>query len=208
MNWSDFLDLRQPPEFVIGSDEVGTGALAGPIVVTAVVYPFSWAGLPGLKDSKKYRSRSEKQRRREVAEDVYRSALTFDQQYIQVEDLDRDGMYPLLLTAHRRAIEACLAFYPDAFVIVDGNFKIPGVRFKAVPKADDLVPAVSAASVLGKVERDWWMGSYAAQKYPVYGFAHHVGYGSPEHYKALRQYGPCEIHRRSYKLSGRNSGSR
>lgn len=205
MSWYSFLGLPQLPAYVLGSDENGTGALAGPIVVTAVVYPFTWPGIAGLKDSKKYRTAREKQLRREVAEVIYKTAATFSQRYIQVEDIDQKGMYPLLLQAYREVIADCLALYPEALVLVDGDLTIPGVAARAVVKADDRVPAVSAASVLGKVERDWWMGSYAARVYPAYGFAHHVGYGSPEHYKALKQYGPCEIHRRSYKLNGGSS---
>jgi len=205
MNWWDRLplEIREPPrpQFVIGSDEVGTGALAGPFVVTAVVYPFTWRGLPGLQDSKKFKKPKEKQFRRDLAEEVYKTALTFNQQYVTVEEIDRKGMYPMLLRAHHRAIQACLSLFPKALVIVDGNFSFHrngGVKYHSIVQADGRVPAVSAASVLGKVERDWWMGSYAAGVYPVYGFANHLGYGSPEHFRALEQYGPCEIHRKSY----------
>lgn len=198
MSWSDFLGLRNPPRYVIGSDENGTGALAGPVLVTAVVYPFSWEGFVGLRDSKQYKKTKEQLRERAAhAELVYQGCLAFAQKYILPEEIDALGTRVSLLQGHQYVVRACAALFPDALAIVDGDLVIPGVAHLSVVEADSRVPAVAAASVMGKEEREWWMGSYAAVKYPEYGFAHHAGYGTEAHLRMLRAYGPCAIHRKS-----------
>lgn len=198
VKWSDFLKLEKPPKYIIGSDENGTGALAGPILVTACVFPFEWQGFEGLQDSKKYQKKSEKIARKQIAEQVFRNALVFSQVYIQPAIIDSIGMYRALLNGHRQVIQECQIDYPDSITIVDGNLRIPVVAHISVVRADGLVPAVSAASVLGKVERDWWMETVAEVKYPGYGFSQHSGYSTGDHLRQLNALGPCAIHRKSY----------
>jgi ribonuclease HII len=101
------------------------------------------------------------------------------------------------LLAMKRAVEA-LGESPDE-VVVDGQH-VPAVAFpcQALVKGDARVPAISAASILAKVARDAEMGILES-RYPGYGFAEHKGYGTPEHLAALRERGPCEIHRRSFE---------
>lgn len=191
-------EVTTKTEYIIGCDEVGTGALAGPAVLTAVVYPRNWKGFQGLQDSKLYKTPSQKLERRRHADRIYDTCCMFLQKHLSNEEIDAFGLYPLLIKTYSDLIRGCLEVYPNAEAIVDGNLLLPGVPHLSIPKADRTVPAVSAASVLGKVDRDWWMCEYAAEKYPRYDFDKNVGYSSLVHQEALRLYGPCKIHRRSY----------
>jgi ribonuclease HII len=114
-----------------------------------------------------------------------------------VEEIDRINILQASLLAMRRAIEA-LGMEPDE-VCVDG-LHVPHVRFKctAIVKGDQLVAAISAASILAKVARDAEMVALH-ERWPQYGFAEHKGYACPEHLAALREHGPCEIHRRTFE---------
>jgi ribonuclease HII len=114
-----------------------------------------------------------------------------------VEEIDLLNILRATLLAMRRAVEA-LGVEPGE-VCVDGLYT-PAVRYpcRAVVNGDATVKAISAASILAKTARDAEMKSLDA-RYPQYGFAHHKGYGTPEHLAALREHGPCELHRRSFE---------
>lgn len=121
--------------------------------------------------------------------------------FCHAEEVDRLGVYAALYGLHgglmREALESARALGgAEPLGIVDGDVAIEGCHH--LPKADLLVPAVSMASVLGKLARDEHMAEMD-MKYPGYGFASHVGYGTPPHQEALRRLGPCPIHRRSYR---------
>ena len=114
-----------------------------------------------------------------------------------VEEIDAINILRASLLAMKRAVEA-LGMEPDE-VCVDGNMLPPiACRCRAIVKGDQLVAAISAASILAKVARDAEM-TLLDQRYPGYGFASHKGYSTPEHLAALRARGPCEIHRRSFE---------
>lgn len=183
-----------PGEFVIGSDEVGYGAWAGPLVVVAVATPRDWED-SRVKDSKKL---SEKAR-----EALYREFFQADfPMYVAIvepADIDRRSVWTALIRAHEEAIMGVVALLlpipGKKLVIVDGN--VPTEVGFSLPKADDLVPAVSLASIIAKVTRDRMMVKLA-DEFPGYGFARHKGYGTPEHTTALGELGPCSAHRMSY----------
>lgn len=179
--------------FVIGSDEVGYGSWAGPLYVCAYVAEEGWT-LPGLNDSKKL---SEKQRQEVYTRlDLNRSALIC----VEPQTIDEYGLGHCLVQAHVQAIKQLIERgFSGARVVVDGNLRLPLAEAESIAKADMTVPAVMAASIIAKSNRDLLMKTTMHKMYPEYGFASHVGYGTPEHMAALHAYGPCPIHRLSYR---------
>lgn len=176
---------------VAGTDEVGRGALAGPLVAAAVILPCD-AEIPGLRDSKL----CTRLQRRHLAERIQEVALAVSIVRVRPDRIDRIGLQRSNLDALRRALRG-LRVEPD-YALVDGfrmrRLPWPGL---AVKKADVVSRSVAAASIVAKVHRDRAMRRYA-RRYPGYGFASNVGYGTREHWAALRRLGPCEIHRRSF----------
>lgn len=182
-----------PPDYIIGSDEVGYGAWAGPLVVCAVAVPRDWAPPEGLTDSKALSAAL----RRALYSRLYElpCALIGVPNY----SIDLIGVGKALLRAHEAAVRQMLVAFPDADVVVDGAVGLPNVpQARAVPKADATIPAVSAASVIAKENRDHIMRKYHLE-FPVYGFDTNVGYGTKEHEHGLLLHGTCPIHRRSYR---------
>ena len=176
---------------VAGADEVGRGALAGPLVAAAVVLPAD-ADIPGLRDSKLC-TRSQ---REALATRIREVAFAVSIVRVQPGRIDRAGLQKCNLQALRRALKG-LEVDPD-YVLVD-CFKLKRLPYPAlaVKKGDVVSKAVAAASIVAKVHRDAAMRRYA-RKHPRYGFATNVGYGTREHWDALKQWGPCDIHRRSF----------
>lgn len=186
------------PQWIIGADEVGYGALAGPYAVGAFVCPVEWTRA-GVKDSKKFKDRA-------AREKVYSQLLTeagtgFCVHMASNKRIDSEGKLPVLNGLFEKAVMEIvtkMCFELDsALVILDGQVKIPYPHF-SIEGADAKIPAVSAASIMAKVERDWWM-ERQDEEWPVYGFKSHSGYGTSAHIEALKEFGPCEIHRRSYE---------
>jgi ribonuclease HII len=178
-------------ERVAGVDEVGRGALAGPLVAAAVVLPED-ADLPGLRDSKMC-TRAQRER---LAEAIHEIALAVAIVRVRPDRIDRMGLQRCNLDAFRRALRA-LAVAPD-YVLLDGfRLKRLATPALAVKKADAVSKNVAAASIVAKVHRDAAMRRYH-RRWPQYGFRSNVGYGTGYHWRALKQYGPCEIHRRSF----------
>jgi ribonuclease HII len=179
---------------VVGIDEVGRGAWAGPVTVAAVVSPPEH--LRGVRDSKEL-ARDERTR---VAAAVREWAVAIGVGHASHEECDAFGMTAALRMAGHRALEQLEAqgFVPDR-VILDGNhdYLRLGARCTTVIKGDAKVLAVAAASCVAKVTRDAIMHD-EAEHYPPYGFESNVGYPAPVHKAALRGYGPSVIHRRSW----------
>ena len=176
---------------VAGVDEVGIGPLAGPVVACAVILDPADC-IDGLDDSK---SMSEK-RREALAREIQARALCVSIGRASVEEIDRLNVLQASHLAMQRAV-AGLSVTPD-HVLVDGN-KVPdlGISTEAIVQGDKTVPAISAASIVAKVERDAELVALAEQ-YPEYGFDSHKGYPTAKHRRVLRAIGPCPAHRRSY----------
>lgn len=183
-------------DYILGSDECGYGSWAGPLTVCAVVASKNWTPPDGVKDSKALTPASR--------ERVYEALITktiYCMLTVSAEEIDRRGVGVVLLEAHAKAIQGAYQAHKDlgvvgkTLVIVDGNLSIPGTI--ALPKADALIPAVSAASIIGKVSRDRHMAEMDV-RYPGYGFKTNCGYGTQEHQAALKRLGICAIHRKSY----------
>jgi ribonuclease HII len=175
-----------------GVDEAGRGPLAGAVFAAAVVLDPA-RPVHGLADSKQLGEDV----REELALRIKECALAWAIASASVEEIDRINILRASLLAMRRAVEA-LGMEPEE-VCVDGLYT-PQIAFKcsAIVKGDSRVPAISAASILAKTARDAEM-TLLDRRYPGYGFAQHKGYCTPEHLAALKEHGPCEIHRRSFE---------
>jgi ribonuclease HII len=176
---------------VAGVDEVGRGALAGPLVAAAVILPRE-VELPGLRDSKLC---TPLQRTR-LAVSIREVAVSWAIVRVRPDRIDRVGLQRCNLEALRRALRGLRA--DPEYVLVDA-FKLRRLPYPAlaVKKGDVVSRNVAAASILAKVHRDAAMRRYH-RKHPQYGFATNVGYATREHRLALRRWGPCPIHRRSF----------
>lgn len=187
---------------IIGLDEVGRGCWAGPLVAGAAALPeeFSIPSDAGwrLDDSKKLSAR---QRERTELE-LETAGVSYGLGWVTAQELDGLGMTQAVTLAMNRAYQALPAIVRNeaSDIIIDGSLNyLPGLSgSRAVIKADGSVPAVSVASIMAKVARDRYMQAADAE-YPGYGFASHVGYGTAAHRAALATYGPCALHRRSFK---------
>lgn len=183
---------------VCGIDEAGRGPLAGPVCAAAVILPRNLE-IEGLNDSKKL---SEK-RREALYEIITREAVAYGIAFVDEKEIDEINILQATFLAMRRAAER-LAIRPD-IALVDGNREpeLGGIPVKTIVKGDSLSANIAAASILAKVTRDRFMAEQDAI-YPQYGFAIHKGYGTKAHYAALREHGPCPIHRRTFlkKLYG------
>ena len=177
---------------VAGVDEAGRGPLAGPVFAAAVILD-SRNPIKGLADSKKLTAL----RREKLFDEIRARALCCSIAQASVQEIDQINILQASLLAMRRAVEG-LRLRPVK-VLVDGN-RIPvlDVLAEAIVQGDALVPAISAASILAKVQRDRWCVELDAQ-FPDYGFAKHKGYGTAQHLQALREFGACEQHRRTFR---------
>ncbi|PIE42827.1 MAG: ribonuclease HII [Gammaproteobacteria bacterium] len=175
-----------------GVDEVGRGPLAGPVVAAAVILnPLN--PIAGLVDSKKL---SEKQRE-SLFSQIKEKALCWSIGRAEAEEIDCINILQATLVAMQRAV-AGLSVKPE-FVVVDGN-RCPRLTIPCMPivNGDNRVAAISAASIIAKVTRDREMIELDKQ-FREYGFASHKGYPTKAHISAIREYGICQLHRRSFK---------
>ena len=181
---------------LLGIDEVGRGPWAGPLVVGACVLR---EPIEGLNDSKKLTAK----RREKLAAEIHEKAYC-GLGWVSAAELDELGLSATLHKACREAVKAVQAQKPEFNeIIIDGtvNFLSDtplGKYVSVLPKADALVPEVSAASIIAKVARDNYMIELA-ERFPGYGFEKHVGYGTALHRAALEELGPCEEHRKSFR---------
>jgi ribonuclease HII len=179
------------PGLVAGVDEAGRGPLAGPVFAAAVILD-DLRPIKGLADSKALSPR----RREKLYDEIRAHALCCAVASASVEEIDRLNILQATMLAMRRAVEG-LRLLPHR-VVVDGN-RTPVLKMPvaAIVKGDAKVAAISAASILAKVERDRLCDMLHAQ-HPDYGFATHKGYPTPAHLAALMQHGPCAAHRLSF----------
>ena len=177
--------------YVCGIDEAGRGPLAGPVVVAAVILPADEISLY-LNDSKKL---SEKKRNL-LFDQIKAKALAYGIGIVDHKRIDEINILQATYEAMRMAVSE-LDLRPD--ILLNDAVTIPGVDIEQIPiiKGDAKSISIAAASVLAKVTRDRIMEKLA-QKYPVYGFEKHKGYGTKAHREAIIEYGPCEEHRRTF----------
>lgn len=196
---------------ILGIDEVGRGPLAGPLVVGAVILPehdvddedlkimgLGW--ILELKDSKKLSAR----KREKLSEIILKEAVATGLGWVPAHEIDEVGISGALKLATRRAVEAVRESHTSfSQIVIDGkvNF-LAGTSLEkyvsTMPKADDLVKEVSAASIIAKVARDGYMTELASN-YSEYGFERHVGYGTAAHMAAIKEHGICPEHRKSFE---------
>jgi len=174
-----------------GVDEVGRGPLAGDVVAAAVILDPA-RPIPGLRDSKKLSAL----RREALALLIKEQALAWAVARATVAEIDQLNILQAALLAMHRAVQALRP--QPAYVLVDGN-RLPRWEYASEPvvKGDDRVPAIAAASILAKVQRDGELLELE-RRYPGYGFAAHKGYPTAAHLKALHTLGVSPVHRRSF----------
>jgi ribonuclease HII len=185
----------QEEEWVLGSDEAGYGAYAGPLVVAAVCVRRAWRPTVKVGDSKKL---TEAERETSFTGLIQDPQVVFSVVSVLPEAIDQQGLYRALLGAHTEAQANCFiaAGKPESVErIVDGVIPIDLAR--SLPKADQLIPACSAASIIAKVTHDREMVRLDPL-HPGYGFAQHKGYGTRAHEDALDRLGVSSIHRKSF----------
>jgi ribonuclease HII len=185
--WTRGLDV------LAGIDEAGRGPLAGPVVAAAVILPKDLT-IPGVDDSKKL---SEK-RRELMFDEVCSRAVAYGIGIVDHEAIDRLNILQATILAMHRAIDG-LSLLPQ-FLLVDGTtFRHESIPFRTVVDGDARSLTIAAASIVAKVTRDRLMRQYAVN-YPAYGFERNKGYGTPEHLEAIKRFGYCPIHRRSFHI--------
>jgi ribonuclease HII len=176
---------------VAGVDEAGRGSLAGPVVAAAVILPTGCI-LVGLDDSK----RLDAPCRERLARAIREHAIAVGVGIVSAAEIDLRDILRASLAAMRLAI---LALDPQPEALLLDAVSVPGMRLPQLPiiHGDALCSSVAAASIVAKVERDRILDDLAL-RFPAYGFEHHKGYGTPEHWQALSAHGPCPEHRLSY----------
>jgi len=176
---------------IAGVDEAGRGPLVGSVVAAAVILNPE-KPVAGLADSKKLTEK----KRELLSEQIKDSVLAWSIASVSADEIDEINILQATMKAMKLAVEG-LNVEPEK-VLVDGN-RCPDINYpvEAIVKGDDKVQAISAASILAKVERDHQMHALH-QQYPEYGFDRHKGYGTKVHVEALKQHGACPQHRRSF----------
>lgn len=186
---NELLDRGVAP--LCGVDEAGRGPLAGPVCAAAVMLPRNLV-IPGLNDSKKLSPK----RRDALYDAILAQAVSYGIAFATVEEIEEFNILGATFLAMNRAIAQLSE--PPVLALIDGN-RNSGIHgnSQCVIGGDGKCAEIAAASILAKVTRDRYMLQMAEQ-YPQYGFAQHKGYGTAAHYAALREYGPCPIHRPSF----------
>ena len=179
--------------FIAGVDEVGRGPLAGPVVCAAVIMPLDDESLViGVDDSKKLSAK----KREVLAKEIKNKALAYTVVEVSEEEIDRINILEATKLGMKKAIEG-LEIAPDV-VLTDGNMTIDiSLPQHSVVHGDALSYSIGAASIVAKVYRDHLMDEYA-KTYPMYAFERNKGYGTAVHIAAIKEFGLCPIHRRTF----------
>ncbi len=188
-------------EYIVGIDEVGRGPLAGPVAVCAVVIKKSVPEgfLKGIRNSKAISGRARELWYKKALDARKAGQIEFAVSFSNASHIDTHGIGAALRACIARSLSRLKLNPAQTCVLLDGSIKAPPA-FKnqcTIIKGDEKVPIIALASVIAKVRRDRCMRRYAKQ-FPGYGFEKHVGYGTAGHYRAIRRYGLCELHRRSF----------
>ena len=179
-------------KYIAGIDEAGRGPLAGPVVVACVILPKD-SMIEGVNDSKKV---SEKKREK-IYDEIVNEAISYGVGIVSEKRIDEIN----ILNATKEALTMAISemkIKPD-IILVDAlqNINTLGIPYKSIIKGDAKEYSIAAASIIAKVTRDRIMREYD-EVYPEYGFEKHKGYGTSNHIKAIKEYGPCSIHRKSF----------
>ncbi|QSJ17147.1 ribonuclease HII [Nostoc sp. UHCC 0702] len=196
-SWLELSAMSVLPGLVAGVDEVGRGALFGPVVAAAVILPASALSeliADDIKDSKKLSSF----RRTQLAQRISVLAIDWKIGFASTAEIDQMNILQATLLAMKRAVHK-LKVQP-AICLVDGNQLVKDllVPQQTIVKGDERSLTIAAASIMAKVWRDELVLRLAS-KYPMYDIAHNKGYGSQKHLLALREYGPSPLHRKSFR---------
>ncbi len=178
---------------IAGVDEVGRGPLAGPVVCAAVIMPLDDDSLiEGVDDSKKLSAK----KREELAERIKARAVCYSIVEVDEKQIDEINILEATKLGMKRAIESLET--PSEVVLTDGNMTIDvATKQHSVIHGDALSYSIGAASIIAKVYRDRLLDEYA-ETYPQYGFEKNKGYGTAAHIQAIKEYGLCPIHRRTF----------
>jgi ribonuclease HII len=179
-------------DIIAGVDEAGRGPLAGPVVVAAVILPLGFH-IPKINDSKKLSAKM----RDQIYNCIIQHAIAIERAIIDEQTIDEINIYQATVKGMYMVING-LQPTPKA-VLIDAvplnQLTMPSL---SLIKGDAISASIAAASIIAKVERDRFMNELD-EKYPMYGFAKHKGYGTAEHLEAIRKYGPCPVHRKSFE---------
>lgn len=179
---------------IAGVDEAGRGPLAGPVVAAAVVFPMRHI-IEGVDDSKRLTGK----KREELLAGIERDALSIGIGIVDHQTIDKLNILQATTLAMQTAL-GNLSVQPE-LALVDGNsFRHPTLRFENIVDGDALCFSIAAASIVAKVTRDRLMMDWD-RRFPQYGFARHKGYCTREHVEAIKQFGFCDIHRKSFRLA-------
>ena len=182
--------LKRGYRTIAGTDEVGRGPLAGPLVCAAVILdPHN--KIEGLNDSKKL---SEK-KREFLFDEIKKKAIAFSIVYIDEETIDEINVYQ---ASKKGMLEAINKLSIEAEYVLSDAMPLGDIKHESIIKGDTKSASIAAASILAKVDRDRFMVALA-KKYPEYGFEKHKGYPTKQHLEALNRYGVLDIHRKTYK---------
>lgn len=177
--------------YIGGIDEAGRGPLAGPVVAAVVVFK-AGTKIEGINDSKKL----SEAKRDELFEIIKEEALDYGIGIVQKDEIDEYNILNATYMAMKKAVN-CLKQKPDYLLVDAAHIPDVDIEQKSIIKGDSKSISIAAASILAKVTRDSIMYEYD-KMYPEYGFASHKGYGTDQHYKAIREHGITSIHRRSF----------
>ena len=179
-------------KYIAGIDEAGRGPLAGPVVVASVIMPED-SMIEGVNDSKKI----SENKREKLYEIIIKEAISYSVGIVYQEEIDDINILQATKKALTMAVER-LEVKPN-IILVDALTGIDtlGIPFKSIIKGDAKCYSIAAASIIAKVTRDRIMREWD-KVYPEYGFASHKGYGTAKHIAAIKEYGPCPLHRRTF----------
>ena len=185
--------LAKGAQYIAGVDEVGRGPLAGPVVCAAVIMPIDYESIiVGVDDSTKLSAK----KRETLAEEIKKRALAYTIVEVSEKKIDEINILEATKLGMKKALET-LEIAPQS-VLTDGNMTL-NIDFpqKSVIGGDALCYSIGAASIIAKVYRDKMMDEYA-KEYPQYAFDSNKGYGTAAHIQAIKEYGLCPIHRRTF----------
>ncbi len=186
-------NIRQKNSVIAGIDEAGRGPLAGPVVAAAVILPEGLI-IEGIRDSKKIVAEGEK---KDLFWKIVNHAVSIGVGIVEADVIDRINILQSTKLAMKLAV-GDLKLRPDILLIDAVNLPDINISQQSIIKGESVSASIAVASIIAKVVRDDIMLDYH-EKYPAYNFKSHKGYSTQEHIKCINSYGPCPIHRKSFR---------